>query len=344
MRRKLTGIIVIVMAACVFILSGCSGRDDDGSMSHHQKPRPQADTLAHERVDAYAPQAMTADWGTPVRIGSPINTYDPEDAIEISPDGKYLYFMYTAGLLGNMPPEEILSFPNGTYRAKRIGGPGDFDYPVFYDLGEDIDFSLDGELSFSPDGTKVYFHSNRATNIGWQKEPPVEDYIDMYIAEIEDGKPGQAINPGEPLNSPYPDGEHCMHPDGITLYFASHRPGGPGAVNIWKSVFDGSLWSMPEILPAPINSTGEDLQPAFTSDGKTMYFTSNRDNSIGSAIYRSKWDDVSDEWQPIELIMQGIVGEPSITADGDLLYFVHVLTDAEGVFDADVYYSKKKDN
>ena len=34
-------------------------------------------------------------------------------------------------------------------------------------------------------------------------------------------------------------------------------------------------------------------------------------------------------------------GEPSLTADGRSLYFVHVLSDAEGVFDADVWLSER---
>jgi hypothetical protein len=34
-------------------------------------------------------------------------------------------------------------------------------------------------------------------------------------------------------------------------------------------------------------------------------------------------------------------GEPSLTADARYLYFVHVLSDAEGDFDADVWLSER---
>ena len=34
-------------------------------------------------------------------------------------------------------------------------------------------------------------------------------------------------------------------------------------------------------------------------------------------------------------------GEPNLTADGRTLYFVHVLTDAVGPFDADVWLSER---
>jgi Tol biopolymer transport system component len=39
--------------------------------------------------------------------------------------------------------------------------------------------------------------------------------------------------------------------------------------------------------------------------------------------------------------MRGIVGEPSLTADGHRLYFVHVLTDSAGIFDADVWVASR---
>ncbi|TVQ96384.1 MAG: hypothetical protein EA403_16370 [Spirochaetaceae bacterium] len=55
-----------------------------------------------------------------------------------------------------------------------------------------------------------------------------------------DGVPGVARNLGEPVNSVYPDGEAGLHPDGVTLYFASLRtdPGVFGSVsgraNLWR--------------------------------------------------------------------------------------------------------------
>jgi hypothetical protein len=43
-------------------------------------------------------------------------------------------------------------------------------------------------------------------------------------------------------------------------------------------------------------------------------------------------------------VIQGQVGEPSLPADGGIMYFVHVLTDgaADPVFGADVYYVERK--
>lgn len=296
---------------------------------------------ARGKLDAHTPESVVADWSQPERLGPPINTPCPEDAIEITTDGSALYFLFTHDVIReDTPVEEILAPGNGTYRAFRLGGPREFDEPVYYDLGQGIDESLDGELSFSPDGTRVYFHSLRATNTGYQQDPLIEDFQDIYSADISGGVPGPGTNLGPPVNSVYPDGEHAIHPDGVSLYFSSGRPGGLGMSDIWISIWDGDSWSEPENAGAPLNSSGDDMQPTFSADGGTMYFTSDRDLTVGRAIYRSS--QLGDTWSEPELVIKGLVGEPALTADGAYLYFVHVLADSDNVvFDADVWLAQR---
>jgi Tol biopolymer transport system component len=291
------------------------------------------------RVDAHTPTVMVSDWGPPVRLGSPINTSCPEDAIEISRDGATLYFLFTEDILDSLTPAQFLDLPNGTYSAHRKGGPGDFNVPTYYDLGLGTEASLDGEVSFSPDGAQVYFHSNRAENLGYQANPSTDDFLDIYMADLVGGIPGQGVNLGMPVNSVYPDGEHALHPDGVSLYFSSYRPGGLGDADIWVSMRVGTVWSDPVNLGAPVNSFAYDIQPAFTSDGDTLYFMSDRNPLIGAAIYRS--NRVGSGWSSPELVITGIVGEPSLTGNGQVMYFVHVLSDAAGVFDADIWYTTR---
>ncbi len=338
-RHRISAIfgLFFAVAFAVGLLVACG--DDKTENSIPADPVPVCTKPAHTRVDAHTPASTVADWGDPVRLGDPINTPCPEDAIEISRDGQYLYFMFTQDRLEDMTPEQILARMNNTYRAQRIGGPEEFGQPEYYDLAKGTDYSLDGELSFTSDGNKVYFHSNRPQNTGYQQNPPTDDYIDIYVADIVDGKPGPGINLGPPVNSAYPDGEHAIYPDDSTLYFTSRRPGGIGGADIYRSVLTGGVWSAPERLNVPINSAGNDLQPTFTPDGDTMYFVSDRNIIIGAAIYRSVRNDYS--WTSPELVIQGVVGEPSLTADGEYLYFVHVLSDTAGTFDADIWYSQR---
>jgi hypothetical protein len=325
---------ILALAVLASLLS-CDGKNPTES-----EQNPQCSKTGPTPADAHTPESVVADWSQPVRLGAPVNTPCPEDAIEISRDGNTLYFLFTHDVLEGLSAEEILQPVNATYRAPRTGEPDEFGDPVFWDLGKGIDASLDGEPSFSPDGSKVYFHSLRATNTGWQLDPPVEDYQDIYVADIDGGEPGAGTNLGLPVNSAYPDGEHALHPDGVTLYFSSTRPGGLGKNDIWISSQQGTVWSMPENAGAPVNSSEDDLQPAFTADGNTMYFASGRDLSLGMAIYRTNGSGSS--WGEPELVMKGMVGEPSITADWNYLYFVHVLMDSAGViFDADVWLSTR---
>jgi hypothetical protein len=336
---KLIAVLALLFAASFSagLIVSCS--DDSSENPTPGVLHPVCNKPAHTRIDAYTPASAVPDWGTPVRLDEPINTPCPEDAIEISRDGEYLYFMFTQDILEDMTPEQILARENNTYRAHRVGGPDEFEQPLYYDLARGTDYSLDGELSFTSDGSKVYFHSNRPENTGYQEIPSTDDYLDIYVADIVDGKPGPGVNLGPPVNSAYPDGEHAIYPDDSTLYFTSLRPDGIGGADIYRSVLSDGAWSIPENLDFPVNSFANDLQPAFTADGDTMYFVSDRNMLIGAAIYRSVRN--GDLWTSPELVIDGIVGEPSLTGDGEYLYFVHVLSDTAGTYDADVWYSQR---
>ena len=138
------------------------------------------------------------------------------------------------------------------------------------------------------------------------------------------------------MNTTALEGEHCISPDGERLYFSSDRDGGIGGIDIWSSDWDGTAWSEPVNLGTPINSSSSDMQPAFAADDPaTMYLVSDRDGD--SSIFRSGWDGTT--WSDPERIVTGYVGEPSLPADGSVLYFVHVLVDDAGVFGSDIWYT-----
>ena len=335
MQRNAPGLVWIASLLLAGSTCACGGSD----LTQTPVPRLECNLPPHTRTDAHAPESRVADWGAPIPLSPPLNSPCPEDAIEISRDGKTLYVLFTQDLIGNLTPEQVTAAPNGTYRLARSGGSAEFRAPVFFDLGQGVDGSLDGELSFSPDGGLVYFHSLRPTNTGYRQDPAVEDFLDIYVAEVVAGVPGPGRNLGYPVNSVNPDGEHALHPDGVTLYFSSPRAGGLGGSDILTSRWDGRAWSEPVNLGAPVNSPGADLQPAFTVDGNTMYFVSDRDPALGMAIYRTQW--LGERWGEPELVISGIAGEPSLTGDGSVLYFVHVLSDGDGIFDADIWVTQR---
>jgi hypothetical protein len=325
--RRIALLLAALLAAC----------GDDVDPFPHGSPRPACEqTVDPGRTPYLMPQTVATDFGPPIKLPT-LNTACPEDAIEISRDGTRLYF-YWSPLVG-AGSTELLFGTTGTYAATRVGtDPGSFADPTFYKLRQGVDGACDGELSFTPAGDRVFFHSTRAANTGYQQSPAVDDPLDIYVAPVVAGVPGVAVNLGQPVNSSSLDGEHCLSPDGSKLYLTSTRPGGLGGTDIWVSTWSGAAWGAPVNLGAPINTSGGELQPAFAADdAATMYFVSDRGGASG--IYRSTSDGAT--WSAPEQVLSGYVGEPSLVADGSLLYFVHVLVDATGVFGADIWYVER---
>lgn len=91
------------------------------------------------------------------------------------------------------------------------------------------------------------------------------------------------------LNSGYNEGAACLSPDGRYIYFARcGAPGGWGSCDIYRSERKGAFWSEPENLGANVNSESWDSQPSIASDGRTLFFVSNRKGGEGeSDIYYS---------------------------------------------------------
>ena len=225
----MTGVLIAI-ALIATLSAGCTeGTAPKGEPDFaHGSPRPPCEcSVDPGRQPYYESPVVVADgWSAPVKLSGSLNTACPEDAIEISRDGKTLYFFWSPRV--GATAEELLGITTGTYYAERVGtDPAVFDNPRFFDLQKGAEGgSVDGAPNFSPDGRLVYFHSTRASNTGYQRTPPVDDPMDIYVAPITNGEPGPASNLGEPINSIYLDGEHGLSPDGNTLYFASNRPGG----------------------------------------------------------------------------------------------------------------------
>jgi outer membrane protein OmpA-like peptidoglycan-associated protein/tetratricopeptide (TPR) repeat protein len=88
----------------------------------------------------------------------------------------------------------------------------------------------------------------------------------------------------ENINTPsYNEGAQCISPDGQFLFFTGcNRPDGLGRCDIYIAQKEGNGWSKPINLGFPINTKGWESQPSLSSDGKTLYFVSDRRGGYGS--------------------------------------------------------------
>jgi hypothetical protein len=89
------------------------------------------------------------------------------------------------------------------------------------------------------------------------------------------------------VSSEYVEIRLAASPDGTLLLWGStDRPGGPGGWNIWASRRTGASWSAP--TAASFNSDANDFDPAFSADGRWVYFFSNRPGGFGGDdLYRA---------------------------------------------------------
>lgn len=120
---------------------------------------------------------------------------------------------------------------------------------------------------FSPDGQTLYFTSTRKGGLGGN---------DLYKSTLEG--PGRFSTPenlGDQINTPGNENFPAIAPDG-TLYFSSDGHPGLGKLDIFK-VQKGKVVN----LGAPINSSGDDFAPFFTSP-RVGVFASNRAGGKGS--------------------------------------------------------------
>jgi TolB protein len=88
------------------------------------------------------------------------------------------------------------------------------------------------------------------------------------------------------VSTAHSDARLTISPDGRTaLWFTRNRPGGPGGYDIWISRRIRGDWNAAQ--PVDFNSSSRDFDPAFSSDGRWVYFSSDRPGGLGGDdIYR----------------------------------------------------------
>jgi outer membrane protein OmpA-like peptidoglycan-associated protein len=104
--------------------------------------------------------------------------------------------------------------------------------------------------------------------------------------------------------------------DDNTVVFASRRKGGYGGLDLWWSMRSDSGWTEPANLGPMVNSAYDEDTPFLARDGITLYFSSNRTESIGGFdVFKAVFDEKKRSWASAQAL-----GTPINSPDDDLFF------------------------
>jgi outer membrane protein OmpA-like peptidoglycan-associated protein len=127
------------------------------------------------------------------------------------------------------------------------------------------------DFLLAPDGKVLVLSIENAESVGKR---------DLYVSHLkQDGGWTKPKDLGAPVNSAFSEGGQFIAPDGVTMYFASDRPGGQGSYDIWvtRRLDDTWLkWSAPENLGPSINTPQAETFLSVDASGKLAFLASGK--------------------------------------------------------------------
>lgn len=188
----------------------------------------------------------------------------------------------------------------------------------------------------SIDGKSLIYTEQYSKN-GWRNE-------DIFISKFVKNKWTEGRSISENINTDDNEGAHSVAPNGKYMVLTiCNREDGVGGCDLYISENKNSEWSEPKNLGKEVNSKVWDAHPAISADGKTIYFSSERKGSKGSADiwYTTKENG---KWAtPVNIDSVNTVNReytPYIHPDNTSLYFV---SDGHpGVGDLDLFISRRQ--
>jgi tetratricopeptide (TPR) repeat protein len=146
-------------------------------------------------------------------------------------------------------------------------------------LGPNINSKYDDHSPLvSADESLLIFTSRRASS--YSERMPDGQYEErIYISHMEGDKFGKAeILKKHLFKHPGHVAGVALSADGNQILMYRNDVNGK---NIYESKFDGTTWTEPVKLPAPVNSKFDETHASLSSDNNMMFFTSNRPGGYG---------------------------------------------------------------
>lgn len=230
-------------------------------------------------------------WSSPKSIGQFVNTNGHEASVNLTADGQTLIVYKDDGGDGNV------------YYSSWDGK----DWSIIQSFGSDINSKYwESHACISADNNTLYFVSDRPGGYGGR---------DIYsCVRLPNGAWSKALNVGPVINTKYDEDGPFIHPDGVTLIFASVGHKSMGGFDLFASIIEpDKKFGEPFNLGYPINTTDDDVFFVTSPDGKRGYFSSAKDGGHGEKdIYKMSIPGAKEK--PLALFKGSI-----LPADGEKL-------------------------
>lgn len=258
----------------------------------------------------------TGDVWTVPALAAAINTPQSNGMPSISPGGEVMHFSGCDYGFGDCDLYRVTSGLRGSVQKETVP------WSIPRNLGSGVNgFYWDSQPSISPDGSLLFFTSNRPGGFGGR---------DIWLCiRDQHGAWGVPINAGEAVNTPFDEVTPWIAPDCRTLYFSSNGHPGIDGFDVYSVGLepDGGLriTTDAENLGRPINSAAHDIAFGLSADGSRAFLSSNRSGGLGG------YDIYSVSEAPFEVEPLGIVeGRVVDTVGRGLLADVEVVNLGNG--------------
>ena len=214
--------------------------------------------------DFYQSELVQGKWTSAVPLPGRINTNFNEGAQTISQDGEWLLFTGCNFPEGAGSCDIYISFltKQGWSEPENLGNRINTE-------------AWESTPSLSPDKRDLYFSSNISGGYGGK---------DIWVSRRSaSGKWGAPVNLGPEINTSGDESCPFIHADNQTLYFNSNGlPGYSEKPDLFIVKKTGeNTWGIPENLGYPINTIDDEGSLIVAADGKTAYYSSDRNDTRG---------------------------------------------------------------
>ena len=218
-----------------------------------------------EDENIYISEFKNSTWTKPVSISQEINTPFNEGTCSISADGHIMVFTSCEGRDGFGSCDLFITKKEGDKWTKPIN------------LGPNINSKFwDSQPSLSPDGSKLFFSSERP--LGYGKK-------DIWMSQLDEtGNWKKATNLGPNVNTSYDEVSPFIHANGYSLFFSSNGKEGMGKFDIFLTTFKNNTTLDAINLGYPINTNDDELSLFISADGKKAFYSV--DNNQKVALYQ----------------------------------------------------------